>query len=49
METWVPYVIGTIMFLYVQSYIRVAKMYFESEKTLSWNDLFTKVIPISSI
>jgi hypothetical protein len=47
METWYPIVIGTIAFLYIQSYNRVAKMYIQSDKTLSWNDLFTKVIPIS--
>lgn len=48
MESWLPYVIGTVMFLYVQSYIRVAKMYFASEKTLSWNDFFTKVVPVAN-
>lgn len=48
MESWWPYVIGATAFFYVQSYNRIAKMYFESEKTLSWNDLFTKVIPLES-
>jgi len=41
-----PYVIGTTIFLYIHSYNRVARMYLESEKTLSWNDFFTKVIPV---
>ena len=47
MEYWYPYVIGTVAFFYIQSFNRIAKMYFESEQTLSWNELFTKVIPIS--
>ena len=47
MESWYPYVIGTVAFFYIQSFNRVAKMYFESEKSLSWNDLFTKVIPVN--
>lgn len=46
MESWYPFVIGGIAFLYIQSFNRVATMYLESEKTLSWNDFFTKVIPI---
>lgn len=47
MEYWYPYVIGTVAFLYIQSFNRVAKLYFESEKTLSWNDFFTKVVPVN--
>ncbi len=47
MEYWYPYVIGAVAFFYIQSFNRVAKMYFESDQTLSWNELFTKVIPIS--
>jgi len=46
MESWYPYVIGIVAFLYIQSFNRIAKMYFQSEKTLSWNEMFTKVIPI---
>ena len=46
MESWYPYVIGVVAFFYIQSFNRVAKMYFESKKTLSWNEMFTKVIPI---
>lgn len=49
MKDWYPYVIGATAFFYIQSYNRIAKLYFESEKTLSWNDLFTKVIPVSSM
>ena len=47
METWYPIVIGTIMFLYIQSFNRVAKLYFESNKTLEWKDFFTIVLPIN--
>ena len=47
MEYWYPYVIGTVAFFYIKSFNRVAKMYFDSEQTLSWNEVFTKVIPIS--
>ena len=47
MEPWYPYVIGATAFFYIQSFNRIANIYFESQKTLSWNDLFTKVIPIS--
>jgi hypothetical protein len=46
---WLPYVIGTTMFLYIHSYNRVARMYFESEKTLSWGDFLTKVVPVRSL
>lgn len=48
MESWWPYVIGAVAFFYIQSYNRVARMYFESGKTLSWNDFFTKVVPIGT-
>ena len=41
-----PIVIGTTIFLYIHSYNRVASMYFESEKTLSWGDFLTKVISV---
>uniref|UniRef100_A0A6C0EP43 Uncharacterized protein n=1 Tax=viral metagenome TaxID=1070528 RepID=A0A6C0EP43_9ZZZZ len=46
MESWWAYVIGTVAFFYIQSFNRVATMYFKSDQTLSWDDLFTKVIPI---
>lgn len=49
MEPWYPFVIGTVVFCYVKSFNRVARMYMESEKTLSWNDMFTKVIPVRSL
>jgi hypothetical protein len=48
MKNWYPYIIGTIMFLYVQSYNRVARIYLESGKTLAWSDFFTKVVPLTS-
>jgi hypothetical protein len=46
MESWYPYVIGVVAFFYIKSFNRIAKLYFESEKTLSLNEMFTKVIPI---
>ena len=46
MEYWWPYVIGTVAFFYIQSFNRIARMYFESKKTISWNEFFTKVIPV---
>jgi hypothetical protein len=46
MEYWYPYVIGAVAFFYIQSFNRVANMYIESGQTLSWNEFFTKVIPI---
>lgn len=49
MESWYPFIIGGIAFLYIQSFNRIANMYLESQNTLSWNDLFTKVIPICNI
>lgn len=48
MEYWYPYVIGAVAFFYIQSFNRVANMYIESGQTLSWNEFFTKVIPIHS-
>ena len=47
MEYWYPYVIGAVAFFYIHSFNRVAKMYFESEKTLAWDEFLTKVVPIS--
>jgi len=47
MKTWYPLVIGTVMFLYIQSFNRVAKLYFESNKTLGWRDFFTVVLPLN--
>ena len=49
MESWYPFVIGTVVFFYVHSFNRIARMYIQSEKTLSWNDMFTKVIPVRSL
>lgn len=46
MEPWYPFVIGGIAFLYIQSFNRIANMYLESNKTLTWNDFLTKIIPI---
>jgi len=46
MEPWYPIVIGATAFFYIQAYNRVAKMYFESGKTLDWNDFFTKIVPL---
>lgn len=46
MESWYPFVIGTIIFLYIQSFNRIAKIHLESDRSLLWNDFLTKVIPI---
>ncbi len=46
MEPWYPFVIGAVAFFYIQSFNRIAKIHLESEKSLEWSDLFTKVIPI---
>ena len=46
MEHWYAFVIGTTIFCYIHSFNRNAKMYFDSDKTLSWRDFFTKVIPV---
>lgn len=48
MGTWYPIIIGTVMFLYIQSFNRVAKLYFESNKTLGWGDFFTVVLPLNN-
>lgn len=46
---WLPIVVGTMMFLYIKSYNRIARMYFESERSLTWNDFFTKVVPVAGV
>lgn len=46
MKYWLPYVIGTTIFMYIHSYNRNARMYLESGRTLSWNEFFTKVTTI---
>ena len=46
MESWYPFVIGTIIFLYIQSFNRVAKIHLESQRSLEWKDFFTVIIPI---
>lgn len=47
MESWYPFIIGTIAFFYIHSFNRIAKMHLESNRSISWNDFFTKVIPIT--
>lgn len=49
MESWYPFVIGTIMFLYIQSFNRIARMHLESDRSLDWSDFFTKVIPLNNL
>ena len=44
MESWYPYVIGTIIFVYIQSFNRIARLYLESGRSLVWKDFFTQVI-----
>jgi hypothetical protein len=46
MESWIPFVIGSIIFFYVQIFNRVMKLYLESEKTLDWNDFLTIIVPV---
>ena len=48
MEPWYPLVIGATAFFYIQSFNRVARLYFDSEKTLSWKDFLTKVVPLNT-
>jgi len=49
MDLWYPFVIGTVMFLYIQSFNRIAKLYFKSGKTIEWRDFFTVVLPLSNV
>lgn len=46
MESWYAVVIGTVVFVYIHSFNRIARLYLESDKSLSFNDFFTTVIPI---
>jgi hypothetical protein len=46
MEPWYPVVIGSVIFFYIQSFIRNMKLYLQSGKTLGWNDMFTVILPI---
>ncbi len=48
MESWYAFVIGTVAFFYIQSFNRIAKLYLESERSIAWNDFFTKVIPLTT-
>lgn len=49
MESWYAIVIGTVMFLYIHSFNRVAKMYLDSNKSIAFSDFFTTVIPLADI
>jgi len=49
MDIWPPIIIGSVMFLYIQSFNRIARMYFQSGKTLEWRDFFTVVLPLSNV
>jgi hypothetical protein len=49
MESWYPFVIGTIIFLYIQSFNRVARIHLESERSLVWKDFFTRVLPMVAV
>lgn len=49
MELWYSIVIGTVIFMYIHSYNRIAKMYLESDKNLTFQDFFTKIIPIDRL
>jgi hypothetical protein len=48
MEPWYPVVIGSVIFFYIQSFIRNMKLYLQSGKTLGWKDMFTVVLPLTS-
>lgn len=40
-----PVVIGTTIFCYIHSFNRVAKLYLESEKTLSLKEFLMTMVP----
>ncbi len=46
MESWTPFVIGSVIFFYVQIFNRVGNLYFESGKKLDWNDFLTVILPV---
>jgi hypothetical protein len=48
MESWYAFVIGTVAFFYIHSFNRIAKLYLESDRSIAWNDFFSKVIPLTS-
>jgi hypothetical protein len=41
MEPWYPVVIGSVIFFYIQFFIRNMKMYLQSGKTLGLQDMFS--------
>ena len=43
MELWYSLVIGSVAFGYMQLYVRNAKRYFDSEKTLGIDTIFDMV------
>lgn len=49
MELWYSIVIGTVIFMYIQSYNRIAKMYLENDKNLTFQDFFSKIIPLDRL
>jgi hypothetical protein len=49
MEPWYPFVIGTVIFGYIQSFNRITKIYVENGKTLEWRDFFTVVLPVQNV
>ncbi len=49
MESWYAIVIGSVIFLYIHSFNRTAKLYLESDKTLLFKDFFTTIIPIADV
>lgn len=44
MELWYSIVIGSVVFAYIHSFNRIAKMYLESNKTLTLLDVYSIVI-----
>lgn len=43
MELWYSIVIGTVIYLYIHSYNYTAKLYLESDKTLTLMDVYSIV------
>jgi hypothetical protein len=41
MESWYPIVIGSVIFFYIQLFIRNMKLYLQSDKTLGLQDMFS--------
>lgn len=47
METFV--VLVSVILAYVQIFNKVASLYFDSDRTMSWTDLYRRFIPAATI